>query len=86
MDAVHPEHVRIGQLVKILGLSAETWRTYAKLGYVRCVRVRGQRIFDLESCRQFLKTGPQAKQKEWHEMTPRERMAAFRARRKTSNV
>jgi len=53
-----PKYVRIGELVKRLGLSAEYWRRLAAAKKVRCVRPGGPgtyRVFDLESCEQYLR-------------------------------
>lgn len=77
-----PAHVHIGDLVRILGLSAPSWRRYAQKRWVRCVRVNGQRIFDLEDCRRFLNEGPPQERTEApKEMSWREKLRNLRERK-----
>ena len=52
-----PRYGHVGVVVRELGLSRDTWRRWADEGKVRALRPggpRGARIFDIESCREFL--------------------------------
>lgn len=48
--------VRIGVVIRELGLSIDTWRRAADSNHVRAGRLNGTtgaRVFDLDSCRQY---------------------------------
>lgn len=49
-----PAYSRVGGIVRLLGLTPSVWRKFAREGHVRCVYIKGQRVFDVEDCRRFL--------------------------------
>lgn len=88
-DKPEPQYVRIGWLVKHIGLSAETWRRLAALKRVRCLRPGGPstyRVFDVKSCRDYLAGNIDAIQATANtKATNRERQAAFHRRFAANN-